>query len=432
MVSTLTYLFSLVLVLCEAERIIPVKEPNHPLVTFGSCNKPSRNPNPEVFQRILDQNPDVWIWIGDVNYLFKGHEDDAEIISSNFTRVKNSPFYKELRTNTHVIGAWDDHDYGENDGDKHYRHKERNKQLFLDFLDEPVDSPRRTRDGVYESYYLGDEKRVKVILLDVRYNKDSRFLFGEDMLGENQWAWLEQEIKNDPADFTLITSGSQILPDDRIFPEHWYEASRARLINLIRKYQLSGVILLSGDVHYSEIMRHPCPERVGYNLYEFTSSGLTHFISDYVPLGGDLFNHLFPHTFNTPGDRFMEKNFGVIKFSFDDKEPKAILETHNDHGTKVMERVILKSELQYQSDRINMTSSCVLDKNPYGRLLWKYFTEIFGRNRFLIQYTIVVGFICLGFLSCVLLVLLKRKFLLNLLKSLYRTIFMRNKQTKQD
>ena len=75
-------------------------------------------------------------------------------------------------------------------------------------------------------------------------------------------------------------------------------------------------------MHYAEIMKDPCPKRIGYNLYEFTSSGLTHYVSDYIPFGGQLFNELFTHTFNGPSDRYMGKNFGIIKFDFEGKEPK--------------------------------------------------------------------------------------------------------------
>ena len=59
------------------------------------------------------------------------------------------------------------------------------KKLWLDFIDEPQSSPRRSRvnDGIYTSYYLGANKRLKIILLDVRYNRDSVADGTQDMLG---------------------------------------------------------------------------------------------------------------------------------------------------------------------------------------------------------------------------------------------------------
>lgn len=69
------------------------------------------------------------------------------------------------------------------------------------------------------------------------------------------------------------------MPDDWIFPESWFGESKNKLYELINKYQVKSVIL-SGDVHYSEIMKHPClNDYLGYTLYEITSSGMsTHYI----------------------------------------------------------------------------------------------------------------------------------------------------------
>jgi hypothetical protein len=45
--------------------------------------------------------------------------------------------YSQLRTKTGIIGIWDDHDYGVNDGDSRNPAKIRIKQIYLDYLDEP-------------------------------------------------------------------------------------------------------------------------------------------------------------------------------------------------------------------------------------------------------------------------------------------------------
>ena len=39
-----------------------------------------------------------------------------------------------------IVGIWDDHDYGINDGNKHFEYKDEFKELFLDFLNEPKES----------------------------------------------------------------------------------------------------------------------------------------------------------------------------------------------------------------------------------------------------------------------------------------------------
>ena len=63
--------------------------------------------------------------------------------------------YRKLRESVPIIGVWDDHDFGMDNLGKEYPNKDMAKTLFLDFLDEPIDSARRkTHDGTYQDYYV--------------------------------------------------------------------------------------------------------------------------------------------------------------------------------------------------------------------------------------------------------------------------------------
>ena len=70
----------------------------------------------------------------------------------------------------------------------HYKRKIQN--IYLDFLQEPADSSRRkATKGIYTSYSIGEAPQdVLVVLLDVRHEKNPRT---RDMLGEQQWEWLD-------------------------------------------------------------------------------------------------------------------------------------------------------------------------------------------------------------------------------------------------
>lgn len=52
---------------------------------------------------------------------------------------------------TQIIGVWDDHDYGIDNGDKTNPNKNLTRELFLDFIEEPKTSPRRidVNEGIY-------------------------------------------------------------------------------------------------------------------------------------------------------------------------------------------------------------------------------------------------------------------------------------------
>ena len=43
---------------------------------------------------------------------------------------------------TKIFGIWDDHDYGLDDGGAEFMHKDVMRELYLDFIGEPRDSPR--------------------------------------------------------------------------------------------------------------------------------------------------------------------------------------------------------------------------------------------------------------------------------------------------
>jgi alkaline phosphatase D len=51
--------------------------------------------------------------------------------------------YKELLNTAKVIGTWDDHDYGVNNGDRTFYRKIEYRDYYLDFIQEPLDSERR-------------------------------------------------------------------------------------------------------------------------------------------------------------------------------------------------------------------------------------------------------------------------------------------------
>ena len=94
-------------------------------------------------------------------------------IKQRFDEVTNDHHYQLLANNTKVYGVWDDHDYGLDNGGKHMPYKHLMRDMYLDFVNEPHDSVRRTRKGgIYESYFLDPEKKIKMILLDNRWDLD--------------------------------------------------------------------------------------------------------------------------------------------------------------------------------------------------------------------------------------------------------------------
>ena len=259
-------------------------------IAFGSCNRTDL-PNP-LWDDILATDPDLWIWGGDNIY---ADTDDAQAISAMYREQQAVPGYAALEASVPVIGTWDDHDFGKNDGGVEFGAKAASQQALLDFLRVPQDSPRRSREGVYAAheYRFGDHS-LKVIVLDTRYFRtrlqpdpsgDKRYIPNPrgrgTVLGAAQWEWLARELAASRADFNIIVSSIQLLSGAHGF-ESWglFPSEQARMLNLISLSGASGVIVLSGDRHISEFSRVETPA-LAYPLIDFTSSGLTHAYRDF-------------------------------------------------------------------------------------------------------------------------------------------------------
>ncbi len=295
-----------------------------PLTTIavGSCNR--QRMTQDMWQYIQNEDPDLWIWLGDNIYADTENMDKMEDL---YRKQKFAPEYGAFRQGRPVIGVWDDHDYGVNDGGKEYPRKDESKALMLDFLDVPPGDPVRNRPGAYQSYSFGPAgQRLKVILLDTRYFRDPlqkdpsgerRYLVNEngDVLGEAQWAWLEAELRDTLADLILLGSSIQVIPEEQVF-EKWgnFPAARQRLLNLIVRTRPRRVLLLSGDRHMAELSRMEL-EGLPYPLFELTSSGLTH---SYEKASE-------PNRFRV-GELTGQRNFGLLRIDWSTRIPKVSVE----------------------------------------------------------------------------------------------------------
>lgn len=241
------------------ERLMDIKEVTR--FTFGSCNDQT-DPQP-MWDEMLKVKPDFFMWGGDNVYADREFKKD---LKRAFDRQDKDPYYQNFKKQIPIMGVWDDHDFGGNDSDGYFPFKEKNQKLFLDFMEEPQDSPRRKRPGIYTSYDFG---RVKFLLLDNRYflHLDSK----APILGEAQWQWLENELKNSRARVHFIMSGITVLSPFHPFVESWsnHKNERKRLFRLLKKYQTSGVVFLTGDMHFSSIFQK-------HGHLEFLASGMTH------------------------------------------------------------------------------------------------------------------------------------------------------------
>ncbi len=328
-------------------------------IAFGSCadqNKPC-----PIWGKLADEKPDVLVLLGDNIY---ADIEDGKLVPANPAKIKacydelaKVADFKRLRDGCRLIATWDDHDYGNNDAGVEYEHKDESQKLFLDFFNVPDKDPRRTRWGVYHAETFGPEgQRVQVIVLDGRYHrspldKGPRASFpgytgliapylpntkaGATMLGEEQWKWLEEQLKQ-PADLRIIGSGIQVVSEDHPF-EKWTNipTERDRLYRLIRDTKANGVVFVSGDRHLGELSMDP--DAVGYPLYDVTSSGFNQASKTWRPAEKNRHRiAAMPY-----GD-----NYGLITVAWAGADTKVSLQLRDDAGEIVVRQTVKLSVLR--------------------------------------------------------------------------------------
>ena len=325
-----TLLLVALLPACSAQR--PVSR-----IAFGSCCRQDK-PQP-IWDSIVGAKPDAFIWLGDNVY---ADTEDMAVMRQKYEMLAGQPTYQKLRSGATILATWDDHDMGRNDAGVEYPKKEEAKQELMRFLDEPKTSARRAHDGVYDAYTFGPRgKRVQVILLDTRWfrspmksrrdEKNNLYYDPDDdpaktVLGEQQWAWLERQLKK-PADVRVIGSSIQVLSGEHRF-EKWnnFPRERQRLLDLIDTAAgPEPVVLLSGDRHTAEISKLDRPRK--RPLYDVTSSSLN-------TVGSSPLDE--PNQYRV-GERFRPENFGMIEIDWSGQTPRLSLQVRDVEGTTVRE-----------------------------------------------------------------------------------------------
>lgn len=284
-------------------------------IAFGSCNK--QYEANYLWDDVLNQNPDIWVWGGDIIY---SDTDDMVKMKQDYDEQLQQKGYDVLTKRIEVHGTWDDHDYGLNDGGYEYAKKAESQEQLLDFLGVSKEDKRRQRKGVYYSKVFNTkEGSVRLIVLDTRYfrtdltvSKSSNRRYDPNphnngtILGSIQWKWLKETLNNSTADFNVILSSIQFLSQ-----QHGYETWGTmpnevnKMYDLIISSKAKGVIMLSGDRHISEFSKKEV-EGLSYPLIDFTSSGMTHSYSNFKSELND----------NRVGRVVSDKSFGVLKFNF--------------------------------------------------------------------------------------------------------------------
>ncbi len=269
-------------------------------IGLGSCLDQDY-PQP-IWQSIKKEDLNYFIFLGDNVY---GDTRYGSLRKMKSAYDKQKKVLPDFLNDISIFSIWDDHDFGINDGGADYRFKRRAQELYLDFWEITKDDDRSNREGIYFSKNeIFFDKKFKFIFLDTRFfrsklkGKKSNYIENIEpdatILGNAQWAWLENELKSD-FDFLFVFSSIQIIAKDHRF-EKWsnFPNERAKLFELLEQFN-DKTILFSGDRHRAGIYRKN-------GIIEVTSSSMNKPGSSFSETDSYLIGKTYP-----------QENYGVLE-----------------------------------------------------------------------------------------------------------------------
>jgi alkaline phosphatase D len=291
--------------------------PPHPgssTFVFGSCSNPAVNPAAPVYATMREMRPDAVLLVGDNHY---ADTTDLGRLEAAYRRTREDPLLAALVGRTPTWAIWDDHDFAGNDTFGDAPGKESALLAFRRYWANGSYGASGAK-GIFSRFSWG---AAEVFLLDTRYH---RARDGSTMLGAEQLAWLRSGLRDSTAPFKLLVSSSQWSLDGSADSWAMFPHEREALFDFIMDSNVSGVVLLSGDVHRAELRRVREASDKGYALWELTSS----------PLNAG--NHACPRT--SQADELVMcddvgANFGVVRVSEAGTEPSVTLEAWRANGS---------------------------------------------------------------------------------------------------
>jgi alkaline phosphatase D len=253
-------------------------------MAIGSCayiNEPKYDrpgkgygDNYGIFEKIYEKRPDAMLWLGDNSYLREADWSTQTGIHHRYTHSRSVPEMQPLFASTHQYAIWDDHDFGPNDSDRSFIHKNKTLAAFENFWGNPTTGLPGIEGGITTSFQWND---VQFFLLDNRYfrSPNHRKTGEATILGKQQLEWLIDALATSKASFKIIAIGGQVLNPLPIWENYAnrHAEERAYLLKQIAEEGIKNVIFLDGDRHHTELSK--MVNTAGNTIYDLTCSPLT-------------------------------------------------------------------------------------------------------------------------------------------------------------
>lgn len=276
----------------------------------------------KIWHSLQRENPDALFFLGDNVYASVKDPINPEEMWNRYwqTRLRLPIFRAEKLTP--IFATWDDHDFGQNNGDKTYKYVREAQEIFNDFFaQDPIFGTLEKGPGISMNLHLFGQH---FLFMDSRSFRDVPL--GYSMWGTEQEHWLQNQLKSSHKPLWII-NGSQIFgkygPSESLekdFPQLF-----ERLVDWIRNTE-RPVKFVSGDIHATEVMALSS-ELLNQTTVEITSSSMH---SMHSPIGA-----LRPNPRRIAG--FDDDNFVIVTFNgLQDADP-VVIQSFDRQQNKVFE-----------------------------------------------------------------------------------------------
>ncbi|GJM35263.1 MAG: alkaline phosphatase [Saprospiraceae bacterium] len=294
---------------------------DRPGTAYGGSNK--------IFQSIHAKKPNAMIWLGDNIYLREVDWFTRTGILHRYTQFRAIPELQPLMASANHYAIWDDHDFGPNDSDRSYIHKDKTLEAFKLFWGNPTFGVNG-QPGITSFFQYHD---IDFFLLDDRYYRSpNRRQTGEiTLMGKNQLEWLIDALTTSQAPFKMVAIGGQVLNPSPTFENYAnrHAAERQYLLRRIEEENIKGVVFLTGDRHATELSTYT--NNAGNAVYDLTVSPLT---------SGAANNSAENNLMRVEKTYVSEQNFGVLEFTGPRKERKLTMHIYDADGKQIWNRTI--------------------------------------------------------------------------------------------
>ena len=287
----------------------------------------------KIWNVIKGHNPLAFLWLGDNVYINMPNYPNAMHYYTYYRR-QSRPEFRNLVSSTSNYAIWDDHDAATDDiwlGP--YKDKPAWKMSLLDnfklnWIDPFYGTPEWP--ATYFNFTIGD---VEFFMTDGRFYRTNPYDDNPTMLGPHQKAWLLDGVKKSKATFKVLVSGVPWAFDaKKDSRDTWngFRKERKEIFDFLADNKISGVVLISGDRHRTDIRKIERPN--GYTLYDWQNCQLTNVHT--APLeGGSIFE-------------YNAKNiFGIVKFDTRLPDPKVTFEPMSIDDEKLYSMTLSINEL---------------------------------------------------------------------------------------